>query len=75
MSQKPTFHDRRMHMAAAADDAEGIARDLAKFAAILAENARFLAREAEEMQRAEARFAERAERKKAAPEGRPLSSN
>ena len=73
MSTKQSFSERRAQMSAAADDAEGIASDLKKFAEILADNARFFAREAEAMARAEARYAERAGSKKAAPQGRPLS--
>lgn len=74
MSTKQSFSERRAQMSAAADDAEGIANDLKKLADILADNARFLAREAEAMARAEARYAERAESKKAAHQGRPLST-
>lgn len=74
MSTKPSFSERRLRMSAAADDAEGIARDLRNYADILAQSARFFELEAKAMERAEARYQERTEHKKAAPEGRPLST-
>lgn len=75
MTRKLTFSDRRMQMLAAVDDAMTIANDLGKYATILAELARFLNGEAESMKRAEERFAQRSETKKAALESRPQSTN
>ena len=75
MTRKHTFADRRMQMLAAVDDAGTIAHDLGRYATILAELVRFLNGEAESMKRAEERFAQRTETKKAAHESRPQSTN
>lgn len=65
-----SFASRRAELEAIADDAANIARDLGKFAELLAEHGRFLSNEAESMRRAEERFAKRAETKKAADKSR-----
>lgn len=71
MTRKPTFKDRRMKLIALVDDAENMAADLARHAVLLQEAARFLTSEAQAMERAEARFAQRSDTKKAAFESRP----
>ena len=68
ITKSPTFHERRAELEAIASDAEVIGTDLAKFATVLLEHARALGREAEQMKRAEQRFAERARTQKASPE-------
>ena len=70
-----TFQERREQLEAIASDAEVIGTDLSKFATIMLEHSRALGREAEQMKRAEQRFAERAKTQKASPEQtRPLTT-
>ena len=75
MTRKLTFKDRRMQMLALADDVRNIADDMTRHAAILSDAVRFLEGEAKAMERAEARFAQRAETQKATPQSRPSSTN
>ena len=73
--KSPTFQERREGLEAIASDAEVIGTDLGKYATILLEHARVLGREAEQMKKAEQRFAERGRTQKASPEQtRPLTT-